>query len=80
LKLRRASGDIYIDTQIFAGFMFLGAALCTWLLRSWKIDQLEREAAKRQQKEDGRPVTRSVGNLLGRLSLGLKGLIVWRRV
>jgi hypothetical protein len=60
--------------------MFLGAVLCTWLLRSWKIDQLEREAAKRQQKEDGKPVTRSIENLLGWLSLVLKGLIVWRRV
>jgi hypothetical protein len=60
--------------------MFLGAALCTWLLRSWKIDQLEREATKRQQKGDGRPATRDIKTLLGWLSLVLKGLIVWRGV
>ncbi|QIX02254.1 hypothetical protein AMS68_007771 [Peltaster fructicola] len=31
----------YIGTQLFAGFMYIAAALCLLLLRGWKINELE---------------------------------------
>ena len=33
--------------------MFIAAGLCTWLLRSWKIGQVEQEAARRRERDDG---------------------------
>jgi MFS family permease len=39
LGIVSASG--YRTSQIFVGFAFLLGALCTWVLRSWKIDQIK---------------------------------------
>ena len=33
LAMRRSTGDIYLDVQIFAGFMFIGASICNLFLR-----------------------------------------------
>lgn len=58
LSLRRSTGDIYLDAQIFAGFMFVGASFCTLFLRSWKIGQVEKEVVtqgERDHGEDTRP-------------------------
>ena len=79
LKLRRATGDIYVDAQVFVGFMFIGAALCTWLLRSWKVEQVDRDSAKRAQREDHRPTTSEVESVAS-WRIALKTLVVWRRV
>lgn len=48
LELVSASG--YLTSQVFVGFMFLIAATSTWLLRSWKIVEMEDKA----YAEDGR--------------------------
>ncbi|KAL8761269.1 MAG: hypothetical protein Q9184_002592 [Pyrenodesmia sp. 2 TL-2023] len=46
LELRQETGNIYLHAQIFTGFMYIIAgALCMWLLRAWKIGQLESLAA-----------------------------------
>lgn len=44
LALRRSTGNIYLDTQIFVGLMFIGASICTLFLRSWKIGRAREEA------------------------------------
>ncbi|KAL3420712.1 major facilitator superfamily transporter [Phlyctema vagabunda] len=49
LKLRTPSGD-YLHAQLFAGFMYLGAAIAAWLLRAWKIREMERAAADKEMR------------------------------
>lgn len=39
LALKRNHGDIYLDTQILTGILYLAAAGCTWMLRSIKLRQ-----------------------------------------
>lgn len=31
----------YLGTELFTGFMYIGAAACLWLLRGWKIGQID---------------------------------------
>ena len=55
--MRRSTGDIYLDVQIFTGFMFIGASICNLFLRGWKIRKTEEDAAnkrKREQELEGR--------------------------
>lgn len=42
LGIVSASG--YLTSQIFVAFAFLLGATCTWVLRSWKIDDIESKA------------------------------------
>ncbi|CAF9910590.1 MAG: hypothetical protein HETSPECPRED_010110 [Heterodermia speciosa] len=49
LNLRQSSGNIYLHAQIFAGFMYVGAATSMWLLRAWKIGQIERVASEQEK-------------------------------
>ncbi|KAF4631551.1 hypothetical protein G7Y89_g6580 [Cudoniella acicularis] len=44
LELRTTTGDIYLHPQIFTGFMYIGAAICAWFLRAWKVRELEEMA------------------------------------
>ena len=89
LALRRSTGDIYLDAQIFTGFMFIGASICTLFLRSWKIGKAQEEArAKRQrERERGDDVQQSLrvpfrepDSCSGRHGLALKRLFELRRV
>lgn len=51
LAMRRSTGDIYLDVQIFTGFMFIGASICNLFLRGWKIRKTEKEAASKRRQE-----------------------------
>ena len=51
LAMRRSTGDIYLDVQIFTGFMFIGASICNLFLRGWKIRKTEEEAASQRRRE-----------------------------
>ena len=51
LEMRRSTGDIYLDVQIFTGFMFIGASICNLLLRGWMIRKTEEEAANKCRRE-----------------------------
>jgi hypothetical protein len=51
LKLRATSGDIYLHAQLFTGFMYIGAAVCMWFLRAWKIAELERLKVGKEERE-----------------------------
>ncbi|KAJ5482663.1 hypothetical protein N7539_006109 [Penicillium diatomitis] len=51
LELRtsqRGGGVSYLRVQIFTGFMYIGAAICLWLVRGWKVGELE--CAQRQEQ------------------------------
>jgi MFS family permease len=45
LELRQASGPIYLHAQIYTGMMYVGAAICMWYVRAWKVAELEIVAA-----------------------------------
>jgi hypothetical protein len=90
LKLRTTSGDVYLHAQIFTGFMYIGAAICVWFLRAWKISELEKQAVNREGREQGvrnddtipserpnmtRPVSRTAS-----VKKASKGLWSWQRV
>ena len=47
--------DSWLVPQLFVGFMFIGAALCTLALRAWKIVKLEK-------RRDADEVTRLLGS------------------
>ncbi|TVY86323.1 putative transporter [Lachnellula willkommii] len=51
LELRATSGNIYLHAQLFTGFMYIGAAVCAWFLRAWKIGELERVVGGKQEGE-----------------------------
>ena len=51
LAMRRSTGDIYFNVQIFTGFMFIGASICNLFLKGWKIRKTEEEAASKRRRE-----------------------------
>ncbi|KUJ06752.1 MFS general substrate transporter [Mollisia scopiformis] len=51
LGLRRPTGNIYLDAQIFVGFMFIAASICTLFLRSWKINKMKHEAIEQRDHQ-----------------------------
>lgn len=92
MQLRTTSGDVYLHAQLFTGFMYIGAAVCMWFLRAWKIGELERVAitkAEREQElqdEDFVPRARpDMSRQQSRISArskaqAAKGLWSWQRV
>ncbi|KAK1140784.1 hypothetical protein N8T08_009890 [Aspergillus melleus] len=42
LELRTTGEHEYLHTQLFTGFMYIAASLCTLLLRGWKISDKDR--------------------------------------
>ncbi|GLB16089.1 hypothetical protein AtubIFM61612_005925 [Aspergillus tubingensis] len=49
LELRTSGRHEFLHTQLFTGFMYIGAALCLVMLRGWKIGQVR----KGQQQQEG---------------------------
>jgi hypothetical protein len=37
LKLRTSGDREYLHVQLFAGFMYIGASICVFMLRTWKM-------------------------------------------
>ncbi|KAF4630901.1 hypothetical protein G7Y89_g7236 [Cudoniella acicularis] len=54
--MQRSSGRVYLNVQVFAGAMFLAAAVCLFFVRRWKIAEVVRI-----EKEEGR-LEEQVGN------------------
>lgn len=52
LELRKSTGDIYLDAQIFTGFMYIAAAMCLWFLRAWKVRELQEMMLSKEKKEE----------------------------
>ncbi|KAI9710989.1 MAG: hypothetical protein M1820_002427 [Bogoriella megaspora] len=51
LEIRNFDGN-YLGAQLFTGIMYLAAAFCGWLLRTWKIGEMEMIAAKKGEQVD----------------------------
>lgn len=88
--MRTTSGDMYLHAQIFTGSVYIGAAICMWFLRVWKIAELERQAkAKDERWQETRdseavlversPRRSSMASARGTVKAA-RGLWVWRRV
>ena len=43
-----------MHAQLFTGFMYIAAAICTWFLRAWKIEELENLGLGDGKGEEGR--------------------------
>jgi hypothetical protein len=90
LELRATSGDIYLHAQIFTGFMYIGAAICMWFLRAWKISELEKKAVTDKKREQelrddntmlqGRPEMTKHTSRTASVKKATKGLWSWQRV
>ncbi|KAF2120662.1 major facilitator superfamily domain-containing protein [Lophiotrema nucula] len=44
LEIVSFNGGSYVGAICFAGFMYIGAAMCLWFARAWKIGDLEEKA------------------------------------
>lgn len=88
LQLRQQTGNIYLHAQIYAGFMYVGAASCMWLLRAWKIGELEAIAAYEDKALDhvkalgaeSSEFQRVVSTASYRKSSVFKRLVKWKKV
>lgn len=67
LELRTRGNRPYLHTQLFTGFMYIGASLCVVLLRIWKA-----RSAGKSQEAKASPVPDSTGqpDCEGRVSGG----------
>jgi MFS family permease len=48
LRDENRKNNIYLNAQIFTGFMYMGGALCLWLLRGWKVGEIEQKAEEEE--------------------------------
>lgn len=53
-------GTSYLRVQLFTGFMYVGASLCLWVVRGWKVGELERAKGRRDSAQPG-PLTGTPG-------------------
>ncbi|KAB8215625.1 major facilitator superfamily domain-containing protein [Aspergillus novoparasiticus] len=44
LRDNNSNDSVYLRVQIFTGFMYIGASLCLWVVRGWKVEYINREA------------------------------------
>ncbi|KAH8883981.1 MFS general substrate transporter [Thozetella sp. PMI_491] len=51
LGLKTAGVDGYLHVQAFAGTLYIASFLCIWLLRSWKIHEVESLHLSEQERE-----------------------------
>ncbi|KAI1431986.1 hypothetical protein GGR50DRAFT_697447 [Xylaria sp. CBS 124048] len=51
LSLRNPGTFGYRDVQLFTGFIYIGAFIFGWILRAWKVHDLERTRLENAQRE-----------------------------
>lgn len=49
---KAGGGTSYLHIQIFTGFVYIGASLCLWVVRGWKVGELERAQQRRSVARD----------------------------
>ncbi|KAJ5280977.1 hypothetical protein N7478_006349 [Penicillium angulare] len=60
LELRRptsSGGTSYLHVQLFTGFMYVAGSICLWIVRGWKIGELQRAEQKQQSAVRREPLT-----------------------
>lgn len=51
LSLRTPGTWGYRDVQLFTGFMYIGSFIFGWILRAWKVWELEQAQLDKEQRE-----------------------------
>ncbi|AEO65814.1 uncharacterized protein THITE_2113289 [Thermothielavioides terrestris NRRL 8126] len=75
LSLRTSGANPYLNVQAFTGTMYIASFLCLWVLRSWKLQQLELLGL------DGNPQSDAArSGHPGRLRSYVRGMAVIKRV
>ena len=89
LALKRKTGDVYLDAQAFTASMYMCAALCMWLLRGWKIGDLERDRSrsvdseKESSQTQGSAAADATTTAFGqtpRIPSFMRRMVMWKRV
>lgn len=86
LKIVDSNGGDYLGAQLFAGFMYIAAFLSLFLLRAWKIGDVEKVAALNARSPEKLDVTRVTSREAGAHSRDLKTsplvkrLLTWAKV
>ncbi|KAJ5183638.1 hypothetical protein N7492_001254 [Penicillium capsulatum] len=58
LRTHRVDGGTsYLRVQLFTGFMYIGASVCLWLVRGWKVRELERAQQRCESVARETPLT-----------------------
>jgi hypothetical protein len=84
LEIVAFNGGSYTGAILFTGWMYIGAAVCLWLVRAWKIGEVEeKEAANSKKGTDA--VTAGIGKVRGmpggiQKSPFMKRMFMWRKV
>ena len=74
LEIVSFNNGTYTGAMLFTGWMYIGAAVFLWLVRTWKIGEMqENEAAS--GKTEGVPVAGSIQK-----SPFINRLFMWRKV
>jgi hypothetical protein len=76
LEIVSANNGNYKGAILFTGFMYIGAAASLWMVRAWKIGELEEQDAA-EEKNGG---TDDVSPGEWQRSAFLKRMITWRKV
>ncbi|KAL2269920.1 hypothetical protein VTJ83DRAFT_2104 [Remersonia thermophila] len=84
LSLRTSGIHGYLNVQVFTGAMYIAAFISIWLLRSWKLKQLELLGSDSEQQSEGGQVTGPSGGVHKRCNPGprdyLYGMIAVKNV
>lgn len=52
LGLRKPGPLGYVDVQVFIGVMYIGAAMFSWCLRAWKVQELRKAHLSKGEREN----------------------------
>ncbi|KAK4154025.1 major facilitator superfamily domain-containing protein [Chaetomidium leptoderma] len=86
LSLRTSGITAYLDVQAFTGAMYIASFFSIWLLRSWKLQQLELLGLDGKQQTEGNQVSGVIEERpattrsSGRLRAYMHGMTVIKRV
>lgn len=87
LEIVSFNNGSYTGAILFTGFMYVGAAACMWLVRAWKIGDLEEKAAMAERKISDAQIDSGVmlGDMVGEnvpyKKTGLvKRLFTWQKL
>jgi hypothetical protein len=74
LEIVSFNSRTYTGAILFTGWMYIGAAVFLWLVRTWKIGEMEENEVVKG-KNEGLPVAGSI-----RKSPFVKRMFMWRKV
>ena len=77
LEIVAFNGGSYTGAILFTGFMYIGAAVFLWLVRAWKIGDLEEKAAA-AGKSESNAATGDQGTLYK--TPFIKRMLMWQKV